>query len=400
VTGPQRPRALPGEGRPAAENAAGAAAVEGSLRALTARLVPLGRRARRQRGRVAAWTTPTVQFYAALESSVEAARRADVHRDELPPRPTPWSLPTLLLVMAVLTAGDYLGVNAILRAANLPPRASFTLPLVISVTILVTAKVLAHWDLGSVVPRRQDADAARDRPPPAEDAGLRVVAAAGAAPGVRAGAYEENERRLQALAGPVAARKRRVLHAVLLLTLLGVIGLIAGLGALGGQLSGSLGLNDGEHDTLLLVCTFGLTAGIVLLNVSAAFALAYGQYVPGSAEYRAAVRNSLVKRAWVRLLCLTARPERGSRRLVESLRAEGERADVRAALGTSAGLQDVFDLQPARESVEAGELLEDLVQRARAQTPAEFGSGYDARVDGLGGHLPRAPAQPQDAGAA
>ncbi|WP_448625642.1 hypothetical protein [Geodermatophilus sp. URMC 64] len=397
MTGPPRPRALPGEGRTAAENAAGSAAVEGSLRALTARLVPLSRRGRRQRGRVAAWTTPTVQFYAALDSSVEAARRADAHRDELPPRPTPWSLPTLLLVMAVLTAGDYLGVNAILRAANLPARASFTLPLVISVTILVTAKVLAHWDLGSVVPRRQDAE---DRPQPAEDAGLRVVTARSTATGVRAGAYEENERRLQALAGPVARRKRTVLYAVLVLTLLGVIGLIAGLGALGGQLSGSLGLNDGEHDTLLLVCTFGLTAGIVLLNVSAAFALAYGQYVPGSAEYRAAVRNALVKRAWVRLLCLTARPERGSRRLVERLRAEGERADVRAALGTSAGLQDVFDLQPARESVEAGELLEDMVARSRAQTPAEFGSGYDERVDGLGGHLRRAPAQPQDAGVA
>jgi len=218
MTGP-RPRATPGEGRSAADNAAGAAAVDGSLRALTARLVPLNRSARRRRGRVAKWTTPTTQFYAALDSSVEAARRADVHRDEVPPRPTPWSLATLLLVMAVLTAGDYLGVNAILRAANLPPRASFTLPLVISVTILVSAKVLANWDLGSVVPRREDEAAARDAvPSSADDPGLRVVTAVAPPPpgaavqrAARAAAYEENERRLRALARPVAARKRAVL---------------------------------------------------------------------------------------------------------------------------------------------------------------------------------------------
>jgi hypothetical protein len=200
----------------------------------------------------------------------------------------------------------------------------------------------------------------------------------------------------------VAVRKRAVLRAVLVLAGLGVVGLILGLGALGGQLGGGLGFNDGEHDTLLLVCTFGLVSGIVLLNVTAAFALAYGQYVPGGTEYRAAVRNALVKRVWTRVLALTARPERGSRRLVETLHADSERAQVRAALGTAAGLQDVFAQQPARETVEAGELLEDLVAETRQQSRGErLVSGYEARLDALGRHLPQAPAAaPRDAGVA
>ena len=55
---------------------AGVAAVYGTMRALTAHLVPLSRRSRRQRGRVATWTTATAQFYAALESSTEPPTEA------------------------------------------------------------------------------------------------------------------------------------------------------------------------------------------------------------------------------------------------------------------------------------------------------------------------------------
>lgn len=360
------PDALGGEAIP---NVLGAEAVHGSLRALSALLVPLGGRARRQRRKVAQWTTSSRQALASLASAVEVARRADAHAAAVPPRGAAWSLPTLLLVMATLTAGDYLGVNAILRAANLPQRASFTLPLVISVTLLISAKVLAHWDLGSVTEAPAAAPAAE------ADGGTRADVAA------------DNLRRLEALAGPVKRRKRAVLRLVGPLAGLGILGLFLGLGALGSGLGGGLGLNDGRHDDLLLLCAFGVIAGIVLLNVTAALSLAYGMYVPGAAEYRAAVRNAQVKWLYVRFLSATARSERRSRRLLENLGVMGERANLRAALGHHEGMREVLLAEPATSSVHAAQLTDRLARELADRTPQALHRDYEERLARLERHL-------------
>lgn len=357
-------------------NAQGAAAATGSLRALSALLVPVGGQARRQRRKVAQWTTSSNSFLASLAGAVDAARRADRQAADVPARAAPWSVPTLLLVMATLTVGDYFGVNAILRAANLPQRASFTLPLVISVTLLISAKVLAYWDLGSV---------AADPDPPVETIAPRAAAERGDA---GSAAYAENLRRLEALNRPVRRRKRAVLRLVGPLMALGVLGLLLGLGALGSGLGGGLGLNDGRHDDLLLLCAFGLIAAIVLMNVSAAFALAYGMYVPGAAEYRAAVRNAQMKWLYVRFLSATARPERRSRRLVENLRVAGERADLRAALGHHEGMRELLLAEPGNASVHATQLAERLDRRLTEQTPQNMHQRYEERLARLEQHLP------------
>ncbi|MGY1742789.1 MULTISPECIES: hypothetical protein [unclassified Blastococcus] len=383
LNGAPRDRQPParGGGPDPVPNALGAEAVQGSLRALSALLVPLGGRGRRQRRKVAQWTTSSTQFLAALSSAVDAARRADRHAAAVPPRGAAWSLPTLLLVMAVLTAADYLGVNAILRAANLPQRASFTLPLVISVTLLVSAKVLAHWDLGSVTAPDREPDREPHRAPdPTRDDGADAAAADAA-------------RRLEALTGPVKRRKRAVLRLAGPLAALGIAGLFLGLGGLGAGLGGGLGLNDGEHDDLLLLAAFGVIAGIVLLNVCAALALAYGMYTPGAAEYRAAVRNAQVKWLYVRFLSATARPERRSRRLLENLSVMGERAQLRAALGHHEGMRELLLADPGERSARAAALADDLARRLGDRTPDALHRDYEQRLARLERHLtPAGPA--------
>jgi hypothetical protein len=364
------------------------AAVDGFMRGLTALLGLLNARGRRWQGRVAKWTSASVEAVYAIASGVEAAREADRHRRDVPVRVVHWAVTTYLIVTAVLAVGDYFGVNAILRAANLPPRASFTLPLVISLTVLIGGKVVCALDLGSVS-ANLTRPAVGQAGPTSADSRLHVVGPPDGQPadGERSADYREHERRLDELSGPVKARKRAVLRWVFVLMGLGIIGLVGGLGALGSQLGGGVGLDDGEHDMLLLACIFGLTSGIVLLNIGASFALAYGMYLPGAGEYRAAVRNSLVKWTYVRLLAWTARAERGSRRLVAMLRASGQRTKVRTALGHQQGMAAALATDPDASSPQAAVLIDRLDDRLVQGDAAGLHESFSDALDELGRHL-------------
>lgn len=336
------------------------AATAGALmRATTALLRPLNAWNRRRRGRAAGLTTPARVAGLVLSTAEAAHVRAAVNALTVPVRTPALALPLLAGFGLLFLACDYLAGRAVLRAANLAPTTSSTIPLAISALVLIGCKAYSKLDLDSVeraatqplddreapAPPGAPADGTvalpDDEPggPAAALAGPQTAAAwliAGLTPEHIQAAREQREARLAPGETAVAERKQHVARRLRAVFAVAVVLLAAGMGALGSSLVGGPGLNDGRHDPLLTSAGAVMSASLLLLNVWAALALSYAMHVPGAAVYRSAQRDRRLTGLRMLVFAVLARPERRRRHLVEALASGADHAELRADLGALA----------------------------------------------------------------